>query len=80
MPKKDPTISTNKKSTDKDEKADVWVLGMHECIVDVFLKDASLASLRAPMAVVGPRSPGRGVSSEEWAAIGLYISVIWEKL
>ena len=58
---------------------DVWALGMHECITEVCLKDSTLANLRSPMGVMGPKSPGRGATIEEWKAIGVYMCAIWEK-
>jgi hypothetical protein len=58
---------------------ELWAVGMHDTITNVCMRDGALASLRTPMAVMGPRSPGRGVSGEEWGAIGIYMNLILEK-
>jgi hypothetical protein len=45
-----------------------------QCLV----KEEFLA-LRGPMQVCGPKSPGRNVSGEEWAAIDLYLCLTFVK-
>lgn len=42
--------------------------------------DEELASLREVMQIVGPKSPGRPLSPEEWDAIGIYCVAVFEKV
>ena len=41
--------------------------------------EPELVALREVMQVTGPKSPGRGLSADEWAAIGLYCVAVFEK-
>ena len=57
-----------------------FVMSMNSWISNNCLSDENLSGLRKAMGVVGPRSPGRELSLEEWEAISLYMCAVWTKV